>query len=137
MPGAISRVEGMGPALQALRKLSLHAQNKIGKVALKAAADTLVPRVKAKARVSERSDDPTRGSLRDSVTSKPGRARKGVDTRAILVMDVAAVPKEFGLSRKDYPAEPFMRPAIDSGRAEAGQALADSIKNEVENGSWK
>lgn len=137
MPGAISRLEGVGPTLKNMRALSNYAQNKIGKIALKAAADTLVPKVKAKARVSERPDDPTRGSLRDSVVSKAGRTRKGVDTRAILATDVAAVPKEFGLTRKNYPAEPFFRPAVDAGRADAGQALADAIKNEVENGSWK
>lgn len=136
MPGAISRLEGMGPSLKALRQLSDHVQKKVGKIALKAGAQPLVTRVKGKAKVSSRADNPTPGSLRQSVHDKPGRPSRGMDTRAIIADDVAAVPKEFGLARRDYPAEPFFRPAVDAGRAEAGQAIADAIKNEVENGPW-
>lgn len=136
MPGAISRLEGVGGTLKAMRALSDHAQNQIGKVALKAAADELTPRVKARAKVSSRSGNPTPGSLQRSIGDKPGRARKGVATRAIIADDVAAVPKEYGLARRNYPAEPFFRPAIDSGRGAAAQAIADAIKDEVENGPW-
>jgi hypothetical protein len=137
MPGAISRIEGMGPAVKRLRALSAYAEKQIGKAALKAAADKLVPRVKARAKVSQRANDPTRGSLQRSVRDKPGRAKKGVETRLIVAEDVAAVPKEFGLSRRNYPAEPFFRPAIDSGRQAAGEAVAESIKDNVENGPWR
>jgi HK97 gp10 family phage protein len=137
VPGAISRIEGMGPSLANLRRLSEYAEKQIGNNALKAGAAVAVKRVKAKAKVSSRANDPTRGSLKESVRDKPGRAKKGVDTRAVIVEDVAAVAKEFGLSRRNYPAEPFARPAIDSAREEIGQAIADSVKNDVENGPWR
>lgn len=127
----------MKEARRALQKLSAYAQKQIGKNALKAAADKLTPRVKARAKVSSRAGDPTRGSLQRSVRDKAGRAKKGVETRAIIAEDIAAVPKEFGLARRNYPAEPWFRPAVDSGRQEAGEALADSIKNDVENGPWR
>lgn len=120
-----------------MRALSDHAQKQIGKVALKAGADVAVPRVRARAKVSTRASDPTPGSLQKSVHDKAGRARKGVDTRSIIADDVAAVPKEYGLTRRNYPAEPFFRPAMDAARADIGQAIADAIKDEVENGPWK
>jgi hypothetical protein len=110
MPGATSRLEGMGPAIANLRKLSEYAQKQIGKNALQAGAAVAVKRVKAKAKVSTRANDPTPGSLKESVRDKPGRAKKGIDTRAVVVEDVAAVPKEFGLTRRNYPPEPFARP---------------------------
>jgi HK97 gp10 family phage protein len=137
MPGPISRIEGMKDATAALRKLSDYAQKQIGKNALKAAADVLTPRVKARAKVSGRAGDPTRGSLKASIRDKPGRKKKGVETRVIIAEDVAAVAKEYGLTRRDYPAEPFFRPAVDSGRRVAGEALAQSIKDDVEHGPWR
>jgi hypothetical protein len=137
MPGATSRLEGMGPAIANLRKLSEYAQKQIGKNALQAGAAVAVKRVKAKAKVSTRANDPTPGSLKESVRDKPGRAKKGIDTRAVVVEDVAAVPKEFGLTRRNYPPEPFARPAIDGAREEIGPAIAESVKNDVEHGPWR
>lgn len=137
MPGAISRLEGVGASLAALRKLDDHVQTKIGKRALKGAAQKLASRVRANAKVSTRPDNKTKGSLRNSVTDKPGRAKKGVTTHAVIAADVAAVPKELGLTRRNYPPEPFFRPAIDAGREEAAQSIADVIKEEVESGAWK
>lgn len=137
MAKGVSRIEGMGPAIANLRKLSAYAQSQIGMNALKAGAAVAVKRIKAKAKVSSRSNDPTRGSLQASVRDKAGRARKGIDTRAVVVEDVAAVPKEFGLTRRNYPPEPFARPAIDSGRTEIGEAIAESVKDDVEHGPWR
>jgi hypothetical protein len=70
-----------------------------------------VKRVKAKAKVSTRANDPTPGSLKESVRDKPGRAKKGSIPALVVVEDVAAVPKEFGLTRRNYPPEPFFREA--------------------------
>lgn len=127
----------MKEARAALQKLSAYAQKQIGKVALQAAAKIGSERVKARAKVGSRANDPTRGSLQRSVRDKPGRPRKGAETRLIVAEDVAAVPKEFGLSRRNYPAEPFFRPAIDGAREEMGRAVADTVKDQVENGPWR
>jgi hypothetical protein len=137
MPGATSRLEGMKEARETLRKLSAYAEKQIGENALAAAERKLTARVKAKAKVSTRANDPTRGSLQASVRGKKGRPKKGVQTRLIVAEDVAAVPKELGLTRRNYPPEPFFRPAVDSGRQEAAEALAESIKHDVEHGPWR
>jgi hypothetical protein len=134
MPGATSRLEGMGPAIANLRKLSEYAQKQIGKNALQAGAAVAVKRVKAKAKVSTRANDPTPGSLKESVRDKPGRAKKGIDTRAVVVEDVAAVPKELRADAAQLSAR-AVRPAGDRrAREEIGQAIAESVKNDVEHG---
>lgn len=117
---------------EALQQLSRTVQRNVGKRALKAPAAVLVRHIKAKARVSSRASDPTPESMRDAVRDADAKNERGRATRVILVEDAAAVPNEFGLARRDYPAQPFVRPGVDAGRNEAGAAMASALKDEVD-----
>jgi HK97 gp10 family phage protein len=130
MPGAISRIEGMREAREALQELSKAAQTRLGNRALERPARVFVRRIKAKAAVSGRPGNPTPGSLRESIRDAKARKERGRPTRVILAEDVAAVPNEFGRSK--MAAQPFFKPAIDEGRDEAGGAMADGLREEVD-----
>lgn len=130
--GSWGRIEGLRECREALQELSKTVQRNVGKRALKAPAAVLVRHIKAKARVSSRANNPTPGSMREAVKDVDARPEKGRATRVILVEDVAAVPNEFGLARRDYPAKPFVRPGVDNGRVEAAEAMAEAVKREVD-----
>ena len=130
MARPIVRIEGMKACREAMQELSRGVQRNVGKKALKAPAGVLVRHIKAKAAVSSRASNPTPGSMRDAVRDADARTERGRATRVILVEDVAAVPNEYGTSK--MAAQPFARPGVDAGRDEAGQAMADALKVEVD-----
>jgi HK97 gp10 family phage protein len=130
MPGAISRLEGMRECREALQELSRSTQRNLGKRALKAPATVIAAAVKARAPVSSRPTDPTKGSLKASVKVAPSRAERGRPTIVVLADDVAAVPNEFGTSK--MTAQPFFRPAVDTARDAAGAAMAEALKLETD-----
>lgn len=123
-------MEGMGECLAALRELEKAAQNKIGKRALKAPATVIARAVQAKAPVSSRPTNPTPGSLKASVKVVSSRKEKGGPRIAVIADDVAAVPNEYGTSKMS--PQPFFRPAVDTAREAAGQAMAEALKQEVD-----
>jgi HK97 gp10 family phage protein len=128
------RIEGMTEAREALQQLGEHAQKIIGREAVNAAADLLVPEVARGAPVSGRARNPTPGSLQRSVRKRDARRRKTEVRVEVIADDVAAVPNEFGTSK--MAAQPFFRPAVDRNRERAARAVADTVKDEVENGPW-
>jgi HK97 gp10 family phage protein len=130
MPGPMTRLEGMREARETMQELSKAAQTKIGNRSLEAPAKVFVSRIKAKAAVSTRSDNKTPGSLREAVRHAQARKERGRPTRVILADDVAAVPNEFGTSK--MTPQPFFMPGIDEGRAAAGQAMADALREEAD-----
>lgn len=130
MPGPVSRIEGMREARETMQELSRTVQNRIGKKALKHPARVFVRHIQAKAHVSSRSGNPTPGSLRDSVKDVDARRERGRATRVILADDVAAVPNQYGTSK--MAPNYFFSLGIDDGRNEAGQAMADGLKQEVD-----
>lgn len=133
MPGARSEILGMKEARQKLQNLDAAVQRHIGLKGLNAAARLFAAEMSRRAKVSSRGRDPTRGSLK--AAPKAGKARKtkrAMATVAIVIDDPAAVPQELGLARRNYPAQPFARPAVDSKRDEAAQLLADTIKAEID-----
>lgn len=126
------RLEGMRQARETMQELSKAVQRNIGKRALQQPAGIIAREVEVRAKVSNRVGNPTPGSLKASPVVVPAKSEKGRPRVAVLVEDEAAVPKEYGLGRKDYPAEPFFRPAVDAKRAQAGQAMADAVRAEVD-----
>jgi hypothetical protein len=123
----------MREAREALADLSRTVQRNVGKRALKAGPGAVfVHSIKGKARVSTRATDPTPGSMRDAVKVVDSRTEKGRATVAILVDDIAAVPNEFGLKHRNYPAQPFVRPGIDAARPAAAEAMGIELKREVD-----
>ena len=136
--GEIGTLAGMREARETLAELSKTVARNVGKRALKQGPGLVFVRsIKSKARVSSRANDPTPGSMRDAVEVVDSRAEKGRATVAILVDDVAAVPNEFGLKHRKYPAKPFMRPGVDSARIEAAEALAVELRSEVDKAAAK
>lgn len=128
-----TRIEGFKECREALQELSKAVQRNVGKRALLAPAGLVVAAVKARAPISTRPGDPTPASLRDSVTIMPEKAaQRGVAQIAVVAEDEAAVPKEFGLASRDYPAEPFFRPAVDAVRIPSLHAFAAALKPEVD-----
>ena len=134
--GQTGHIEGMKEAREALQALGAHVERQVGKLAVNAAADVFIPEIRRRAPVSTIPTNPTPGSLKQSIGKKQSRSRKNLARVEIRADDVAAVPNELGLSRRDFPIQPFMRPAINAKREEAAQALADKIRDEVENGPW-
>jgi HK97 gp10 family phage protein len=130
MPGPVSRIEGMREARETLQEFAKAAQTRIGNRSLERPAEVFVRKIKAKAQVSGRGGNPTPGSLRDSVKHAKARKERGRPTRVILAEDVAAVPNEYGTSK--MAAQPFFMPGIEDGRNEAGQAMADALREEVD-----
>lgn len=124
----------MKEAREALHKLDRHVQQQIGKAAVNAAADIFVAEIRARAPVSRRPGNPTPGSLKQSVKKKASGGRKNIARVELRVEDIAAVPNEFGTSK--MKAQPFARPAVDAKREAAAQAVADTVRSEVEHGPW-
>ena len=123
-------IEGLREAREALNELGRTVARNIGKRALVAPAELLVSRLKANTPVSNRRDDKTPGSLRDSTKHVVGKAEKGRPRRAVLIEDVAAVPNEFGTSK--MKAQPYVRRTVDANREAAAAVLAEAIKAEIE-----
>lgn len=130
-------ITGMKEALATLRDLDEAVQRDILEEAIDVPTDIMQREVQARAPVSPRANNSTPGSLKASVKKvKPKATKKYRTRREIQATDVAAVPTEFGLSSRDYPAQPWFRPAVDSKRNEAAQALANNIRSQIENGPW-
>lgn len=126
-----NRLEGFKECREVLQELSKTVQRNTGRRALEVPAGIIAEAVKARAKVSDRAGNQTPGSLRESI--KVGKERaKGTQARIhVIADDVAAVPKEFGLTGRDYPAEPFFRPAVDAVANAAINAFAAALKPEV------
>lgn len=130
MGGRVTRLEGFREAREQLHSLAKAAQTKIGNRAIMVPATVLADAVRAKAPVSTRERNKTKGSLRDSVKAAKSRKEKGRPTAVVLAEDVAAVPNEFGTSKMQ--PQPFFRPAVDANRDAAGRAFAEALKTEVD-----
>jgi hypothetical protein len=131
--GDVGQIAGMREARETLQELSRAVQTNVGKRSLKnGPAPVFVAAIKSRARVSSRANDPTPGSLRDSVKVGKSSSRRGQARQEIVAEDIAAVPNEYGLKHRNYPAQPFFRPGIDSARAPAAAALAGQLKVEVD-----
>jgi hypothetical protein len=129
----LGQISGLREAREAMQELERRVRNRVGKKALKnGPAPVFVASIKSKARVSSRASDPTPGSMRDAVKAVNSRMERGRPTVAIIADDMAAVPNEFGLHHRNYPASPFFRPGIDAVRAEAGEAMAGALKSEMD-----
>jgi HK97 gp10 family phage protein len=130
MAKGVTRIEGFKECRETLQELSKTVQRNVGKRSILVPAGVIAAAIRAKAPVSSDPRDPTPGSLRDSVTVRPDKARKGVVSAVVLVEDPAAVPNEFGTHK--MTANPFGRPAVDGARAAAGAAFAEALKGEVD-----
>lgn len=130
--GARFEMKGFKECREALQELTARVQKNVGKRALKPAAEVIRAEVASRAKVSSRPGNPTRGSLKAAPEVVVSKAGKSGPKMAVLVDDIAAVPKEFGLSTRDYPAEPFFRPAIDAKSDEAARVFGQALKAEVE-----
>lgn len=126
------RIEGMREARKTLDELTRAVQRNVGKRALNASGEVFVKEVAARANVSQRVTNPTPGSLKASPRVVPARPQKGQVRVAVIVEDPASIPQEFGLTRRDYPADPFFVPAIEAKRNEAAHEFAEALKKEVD-----
>jgi hypothetical protein len=76
------------------------------------------------------------GSLKASLEIKPGKGSK-TPTVAVLFNDDAAVPTEYGLTSRDYPPQPWFRPAVDATETAALRAFGAALKPGVEQAAAK
>lgn len=132
--GPSFELKGFKECREALHELTNRVQKNVGKRALMPAADVIRDEVAARAKVSPRAGNPTPGSLKAAPVVVPAKSRGGPKV-AVLVDDIAAVPKEFGLSTRNYPADPFFRPAIDAKSEESTRVFGSALKQEVEKAS--
>lgn len=131
--GGIGEIAGLREARETLQELGKSVATSVGKKSLKnGPAPVFVASIKSKARVSSRASDPTPGSMRDAVKTGKVSSRRGQARLEIIVDDPAAVPNEYGLKHRKYPAHPFVRPGIDHARAPAAAAMAEQLKVEVD-----
>jgi hypothetical protein len=132
-----ARIEGLGDCIKSLHQLDAAIQRDVGEYALDGAMDVFVGAISNRAPVSPRASDATPGSLKASVRKRKARATKKYLAKGeININDPAAAPLEFGLSSRDYPAEPFARPAVDDARGHAGEVVASRVRERVEHGPW-
>lgn len=133
MPKGFSRIEGMREARETLQALGKRVETAVGlRSLMKGPGLVIANEVSVRAKTSNRSSNPTPGSLKASPKVVRSRKDKKGPRAAVLVEDPAAIPKEFGLQHRKYPAEPFFRPAVDAVREKAGAAMAQALKDEVD-----
>lgn len=131
--GEVGQIAGMREARETLQELGKTIATRVGKAALKnGPAPVFIAAIKSKARVSSRANDPTPGSMRDAVKIGKASSRRGQARLEIVVDDPAAVPNEYGLKHRKYPAHPFVRPGIDAARGAAAAAMAEQLRIEVD-----
>jgi hypothetical protein len=122
----------MREARETLQELGKRVETRVGQRSLMIGPGAVIEKaVSARAKASTRSNNPTPGSLKASPKVVKSRKEKRGPRAAVLVEDPAAVPKEYGLRSRNYPPEPFFRPAVDASREQAGQAMAEALKSEV------
>jgi len=121
-------LQGASECRDSLRELSRGVRKGVGNRALKIPGAIIARAIEARAAVSTRPSDPTPGSLKAAPKVVSAKAKRGQSAVAVLVDDEAAVRKEYGLSHKDYPADPFARPAIATALPAAGFALVEAVK---------
>ena len=132
MPRETSYLSGMKECREALAELSRSMQTGVGKRALLETGKFFAGRISDLAPVSSRPNDPTPSSLKAAPKAVANRPKKGQPRVAIIVDDPAAVPNEFGLAHRDYPARPFARPAVDANREAGAAIMAAGLKTETD-----
>jgi HK97 gp10 family phage protein len=128
---AQSRIEGFRECREALQELSTTVQRNVGRRALQVPAGIIRDAVEARAPVSPRGSNQTPGSLKASIKVGKENSKRTEAKLHVIAEDVAAVPLEFGLTSRDYPAQPFFRPAVDSVEGQALQGFANALRPEV------
>jgi HK97 gp10 family phage protein len=114
-----------------LKELGPRVATRLGDKALRAAARPIVK--EAKRLVPVRT-----GQLKRSIVAVMGRAKP--TTRVVLIGFRRPVSRrahliEYGNSR--HPAQPFMRPALDSQHEEALSAMAETLASGILREEWR
>lgn len=130
---ASAELKGLKEVREGLAEFSRTIARNVGRRALLVPANIIGDRAQANAPVSTRPFNKTPGSLKASKEVKPAKTeRRSIATVAIIFRDEAAVPTEYGLTTRDYPAQAWFRSAIDAtiGQAEAsfGRALTEEVE---------
>jgi len=133
LDGCVEKIRDMGPKLA--RKGLRKALNTVG--------NFWIPEVKSRVPVDT-------GSLRDSVIKavKTKKDKNGEVSGTVWVGPAMNAPRrddkhsvgpgifgqwvEFGLKRKRYPAQPFMRPTLDATADKAVKLFGDTLKDVLE-----
>ena len=126
-----TELAGAKETREALQELTKTVQRNVGRRALRVSAQIIASATEARAPVSSRASNRSPGSLKQSVDVVPHRSKVGAAI-AVIVKDVAAVPVEFGLTNRNYAAQPFFRPAISASESAAIAAFEAALKQEVE-----
>jgi HK97 gp10 family phage protein len=114
---------------------SVELQKKLDQLSMAMAAQALATAVTAGALVIEnaaKQRSPVRtGNLRRSIHTEPARAADGKAATARVGTNVEYAPYvEFGTRRMS--ARPYLRPALDEGKAEAQRVMAVAFKRAIE-----
>lgn len=117
------KLEGFREASRQLNEMSKATARNVGKRALQVPSDILAQEMRT--RVSKRT-----GATEASIEVAKGKTRKGRPELAVLALDIASVQLEFGNS--NMPAEPFARPALDSGKDRMLSEFGEALKLEVD-----
>ena len=130
MAGPGSELKGLKEVREALQEFTKTVQRNVGKRALVIPADIIGAAVQARAPVSSRPSDPTKGSLRGAMQVVKAKGGRGtMATVAVLVADPAAVPNEYGTTK--MAAQPFFRPGVDASESAAVSAFERALTDEV------
>jgi HK97 gp10 family phage protein len=122
-----------------LMELEPKIQRKLMRTALKAVGVYWVEAVKSRAPVligdlknsiisRIRTRKSSRGTVVGEVQVGPGTAPRTDDHQNSVGPSIYASWVEFGLKTKDYPKQPFMRPAFDATAEKAIELFADTLR---------
>jgi HK97 gp10 family phage protein len=137
MKSTRTELAGLQETREAMAEFTKGVQRNVGRRALLVPAHIIGANAQSRAPVSTRPDDPTPGSLRGSfqIGRGKGRQQMAVARVAILFIDPAAVPIEYGTTK--MAAQPFFRPAIDAKTPEAIAAFETILVQEVNKAAAK
>jgi HK97 gp10 family phage protein len=134
-----TELKGLKEVREGLAEFSKTVARNVGRRALMPAAEIIANAAQANAPVSTRTDQwkSEPGSLKASKQIKRDKPGKGMATVAIIFDDPAAVPTEYGLTSRRYPAQPWFRPAVDANESRAVAAFGSALTEEVEKAAAK
>lgn len=132
-----SELVGMQETREAIAEFTKSVQRSVGRRALLIPAHIIGARAQSNAPVSTRPDDPTPGSLKASfqIVRGTGRQNMALARVAILFVDPAAVPTEYGTTKMS--AQPWFRPAIQAMTPAAQAAFETELVREVDKAAEK
>lgn len=140
MPARETQVKGLKELNKILEQLPIKLQKRAVRKALRAGSRPIIQKARSLAPVDTgalkksiiyaQRRDPTRGAIGFLKSSVAGKGKQNTGSEKKRVPSKYAHLVEFGTSRA--PAQPFMRPALDSAGNDAIKKITEVLIKEVE-----